>query len=208
MNKLAVYQDDELYLILRGKTYHLHGTFDGRRIRKSCGTTDLARAKLVLENHKRELVGGWREDYDRADRDWATVAKMVHDRQKHGALARGIPFHLKPAEVYSLMKSTGFRCAISGIPFAKRFAKTGERDPWAPSIDRIENRHGYTMDNVRVVSIAANIALSDWGLDVLLRLSRGIVRSSVVLAQEPEGLTHQLNNSDTTGDNQLIRLVK
>lgn len=208
MPKLAVYQDDELYLVLRKGNYSLHGTFDGKRIRKSCGTKDLARAKLFLENVKMEKVHGWREDYDRADRDWQTVAKLLYDRHKGGAASRGIPFDLKPQQIYALMKATGFRCAVSGVPFAKRFARSGARDPWGPSIDRIENGHGYTFDNVRVVSIAANIAMADWGLDVLLRLARGIVGTSMVVSQEPAGLTDHEHQHDTKSDNSLIRLVK
>lgn len=205
MAKLAIYRDDELYLVMRGGRYCLHGSFDGRRVRRACGTNDLARAKLFLENVKRELESGWREDYDRADDDWKAVAKKVFDRQKAGALARGIPFLLKPAEIYALMKATGFRCAVSGIPFAKRLVNSGQRDPWAPSLDRIENRQGYTLENVRVVSMAANIAMSDWGLDVLLRLSRGIHRSSLVLADE---LTPSEHKSDADTDKPMISLVK
>ena len=204
-NKLAVYQDDELYLILRGGTYHLHGTIDGRRIRQSCGTRDLARAKAFLENAKREHIEGWREGYDLADRDWKTVAEMMWDRQKRAAVKRGIAFDLKPGEVYAMMKATGFRCAVSGISFARRFADYGKRDPWAPSIDRIENRHGYTLENSRVVCLAANIAMSDWGFDVLFRLTRGVHRSSLALAGE---LTQPETKGAETSDKPLIKLVK
>lgn len=204
-SKRAVYQDDEFYLILRGKVYHLHGTFDGRLIRVSCGTSDLARAKLFLENKKRELVHGWREDYDSLDRDWQDIAKIMHERHRGGAVKRGIPFDLTPGSIYALMKSTGFRCAVSGIPFAKRQVSDGKRDPWAPSIDRIENRQGYTLENVRVVSLAANIAMGDWGLDVLLRLSRGIHRSSLTLADE---LTRSWSDEPQNDTKPLVHLVK
>lgn len=205
MPKLAVYQDDELYLVLRNGTYCLHGTFDGKRIRKSCGTKDLARAKVFLENVKREKVEGWREDYDRSDLDWKTVAKAMHDRQKGGALSRGIPFELNPAQIYSLMKTTGFRCAVSGVPFSKRTARYGKRDPWGPSIDRIENGHGYTLDNARVVCVAANIAMGDWGADVLLRLARGIVRTANAVSEE---LTCDEHSGDTNPNKPLMQLVK
>jgi hypothetical protein len=205
MPKLAVFQDDELYLVMRNKNYCLHGTFDGRRIRRSGGTKNLARAKLFLENIKRELVEGWREDYDRVDRDWKTVAKMIYERQKSSAFGRGIPFDLNPGKIYTLMKSTGFRCAVSGIPFAKRFAGMGKRDPWAPSLDRIENRHGYSLENVRVVCLAANIAMSDWGFDALFRLSRGIHRSALMFAEE---LTPSVPAENQKDDKPMISLVK
>lgn len=203
--KRIVYRDDEFYLILRNGWYHLEAFLDGRSLRKACGTQDLARAKAFLENVKRERVHSWREDYDRSDRDWKTVAKMIHDRQKSSAGGRGIPFELNPERVYALMKATGFKCAVSGIPFAKRFASDGRRDPWAPSIDRIENRQGYTVENCRVVCMAANIAMSDWGLDTLLRLSRGVLRSSFLLAEEPPSGCHSPAEKD---DKPLISLVK
>jgi len=205
MAKLAVYQDDELYLVIRDGRYVVHGTIDGRRIRKGCGTNNLAKAKAFLERVKYERASGWREDYDSIDRDWRDVAQMKCESQRAAAKGRGLPFDLTPAQVYGLMKSTGFRCAISGVPFAKRFAKDGKRDPWAPSIDRIENRQGYTLDNVRIVCVAANIAMNDWGLDVLLRLSRGIVASSLLVSQE---LTRNQTDCVKNSDKPLMQLVK
>lgn len=190
----GLYQDEELYLTQRGEIYYLNGTLDGKRIRQSCGTQDFEEAKLFLHRFKREHVEGWREAYDGIDRDWQTLAKMVHDRHKKSSDQRGIPFNLKPSDVFRMMRSTGFRCAVSGIPFAKRFADYGKRDPWAPSIDRIENRQGYTLDNCRVVCLAANLAMSDWGADVLLRLSRGVVGSSTMVSEEP---VRNLNMKET-----------
>lgn len=200
-NKLAVFQEDAFYLILRNGVYHLFGMIDGRRIRKSCGTSDLARAKLFLENYRCQHEHGWREGYEQGDRDWKEVAAIACSRHRSGALKRGIPFELKPAMVYAMMKATGFRCSVSGIPFSKRFATAGDRDPWGPSVDRIENRQGYTLENCRIVCLAANLAMNDWGLDVLLRLSRGIHRSSLFVAEE---LTPDLTTEITEEDNQLI----
>lgn len=202
-NKLSVFKDDELYLIKRGEVYQLHGCFDGRRVRESCKTSDFARARLYLENRKRELVEGWRENCDRADRSWDDVARLIHERHRLSARKRGIPFDLKVGEVFALMKATGFRCAVSGIPFAKRLASDGKRDPWAASIDRIENRHGYVFENVRVVCVMANIAMSDWGLDTLVRLARGIHRSSLSVAEE---LT-QNQIADATETSNYLKLI-
>jgi hypothetical protein len=183
----------------------MYGSFDGRRVRESCKTSDLARAKLYLENRKREFTEGWRENYDRTDRSWGDVASLIHERHRLSARKRGIPFDLKVGDVYALMKSTGFRCAVSGIPFAKRLASDGRRDPWAASIDRIENRHGYTSENVRVVCVIANIAMSDWGFDALIRLSRGVQRSSVCVDQESEKLTRQESNGTAQHYNPLMQ---
>ena len=76
------------------------------------------------------------------------------------------------------MLETKFLCAVSGVPLSRTGAFAGAPDPWAPSIDRIENRHGYLKDNVRVVSLVANLAMNRWGYDVMLRLAKAVVRNA------------------------------
>jgi hypothetical protein len=181
--------DERLYLVVRDGIYYVHGTVDGRRIRRSCETRDHTVAQRVLHDIAREHTSGWRVQYDESDNDWRSIAAEVHARHKSSAKVRGILFDLKPLDVYAMMEATGFRCAVSGVPFSRSAA--GKRDPWAPSIDRIENRHGYTRDNVRVVSLAANIAMNNWGYDVLLRLSLGVARSSSTVSPVVQELTHQ-----------------
>ena len=185
MSKRIVFRDEELYLILRDGFYHVYGTWEGKPIRKSCRTKDLAKAKLHLEDMRRECLSGWRSAYD-ADTDWRVIAGIIHKRHRSSATEREIPFDLKVCDVYGLMKSTDFRCAVSGISFSKQVTEGGWRDPWAPSIDRIENRQGYFLDNIRVVSLAANTAMNAWGYDTLLRLARGVVRTSISVSNEPE----------------------
>jgi hypothetical protein len=205
MKRRIVFQDDELHLIKRGQVFHLYGTFDGKRVRESCKTTDLARAKDFLEKRRRELEGGWRVGYDSPDIEWVNVARSLYTRCKSGATHRGIPFALRVGHIHSLMRQTKYRCAVSGIPFSKTEIKFGARNPWAPSVDRIESRHGYTIENCRVVCIAANIALSDWGIDVLVRLSRGILRSSLLVDDDEP---HQKLNKNDDTRKPLISIVK
>lgn len=191
MSKAEVFRDGEFYLILRGGFYHLFVTWDGKRIRRSCQTKNLVEAKLQLDNLKRELLSGWRPEYDDPSTDWLTVAQMVHKRHRASARDRNMPFDLTVAQVYDLMRSTGFRCAVSGIPFSKYTADTAWRDPWAPSLDRIENRHGYVLENVRVVCQIANIAMNAWGYDKMLRLAQGVVRSAAAVSHEADPARQQ-----------------
>lgn len=184
----------DLRLVKRGTIYHVHG--DGNRVRFSTRTSDPIRAAGILEGMKRDRDTGWMLSRDEAATEWKTVADHVHQRQRWAAKERGIPFELEASDVFWMMRKTGFRCAVSGIRFSKKCEKGGPTDPWSASIDRIENRHGYVRDNVRVVSLAANLAMNRWGLDTLQRLARGIVRNADVVWPEddetPEGLAHQL----------------
>lgn len=175
---------NNIRLVKRGRIYHVHG--DGNRIRFSTRTDDPIRAAGILETFKREHETGWMLSRDEAATEWKDVADWVHQRQRQSAKERGIPFDLTASDVFWMMQKTGFRCAVSGIRFSKKCEKGGPTDPWSASIDRIENRHGYVRDNVRMVSLAANLAMNQWGLDTLQRLARGIVRSSELVWPEDE----------------------
>lgn len=83
-----------------------------------------------------------------------------------------------------------WRCAVTGIRFS--LETINGRKPYAPSIDRIDNALDYVDGNVRVVCVAANLAMNVWGEGVLLRIGRfmaanprPILDSSEQLGQAP-----------------------
>ena len=145
----------------------------------------MERAKRVLESIRRQHEMGWADDYNDPNKHWKDVAQEMWARAKHSAYKRCIPFELRPGDIYHLMKLAEFRCSLSGIPLSKRIASDGRRDPWAASIDRIESRHGYTPDNIRVVCMVANFAMNEWGQDTLVRLARGMIRNADMTVPEP-----------------------
>lgn len=176
-----LYRQGPLRIVLRKDTEALQivGTCDGKRYRVGAGI-DLRQAKRKLADLLFEIESGWRPG--RTQGDWDKVVSRIHARHKWSAKHRGIPFSIGEADVYALMTESGFRCPLSGIAFSKAIPAKGDllslRDPWAPSIDRIDNRQGYIQDNVRVVCVAANMAMNAWGYDTLLRLARGVVRNA------------------------------
>jgi hypothetical protein len=68
-----------------------------------------------------------------------------------------------------LMDFPNASCSLTGIPFNQ--TKTFKRNPFAPSIDRIDSNNGYTLENVRVVACCVNNAMNEWGEDVLRIIS-------------------------------------
>jgi len=64
------------------------------------------------------------------------------------------------------------KCELSGLDFDLGGPAAGmSRNPYAPSIDRIDSGKGYTKDNCRVVLLAVNMGLNQWGYGVYARIA-------------------------------------
>ena len=75
------------------------------------------------------------------------------------------------------MEAQGHRCLLSGVPFSLEVLGHGAAPrPYAPSIDRIDDRRGYTADNIRIICWAANLLLGTWGDKPAVKVATGIAR--------------------------------
>lgn len=94
-------------------------------------------------------------------------ARELIKSAKHRASKSGIAFNLdEHIELYQSIIDAGF-CQATGLPFdLETKASHSDRNPFAPSLDRIEPELGYICSNVRVVLWAFNRALADWGVEV------------------------------------------
>ena len=92
--------------------------------------------------------------------DWVP---KIYTRAKQGAAARGLPFDLTIEDIRKMAEDQQGRCAVTGMRFSNRKPKQGNKAPWAPSLDRKDSSLGYSPANCRIVSVFANIAMSDWG---------------------------------------------
>jgi hypothetical protein len=202
--KTSPYRVGSLYLLKRGVYFHIYGTQDGKRIRIATGCTDLPSAKRKLDDLHHQVTSPWRQSAISADAEWHSIARVVCTRHRTHSKARGIPFEIDYRDVYKLMQEAGFVCAVSGVPLSRSEKVHGQPDPWGPSIDRIENRHGYVRGNIRVVSLVANLAMNRWGYDILLRLSNAVVANAAKPIREK--LTHHEDRIGPT-DAQVIENV-
>ena len=91
-------------------------------------------------------------------------------RQRAAALNQ--TFTLPPGWARAAFDRQNGLCAVSGLPMAK---DRRTRAPLAPSIDRIDNRIGYTVENCRLVCYLVNLARSDFTDKEFIDMCRAVV---------------------------------
>ena len=121
------------------------------------------------ENRERVAETTARYRQGQAAKYW--LKNLRNRAEKHGR-----EFDLTEAFLQALLEP--MTCAVTGIKLTYDWDGEGRTNPWAPSVDRIESTGGYTMDNVRVVCWAYNMAKNDWADDVVLALASAIVEAA------------------------------
>lgn len=105
-----------------------------------------------------------------------TIARTLFYEARRSAEKRGLQFDLTFEDVITLMNRAGGRCEVTGVQFSD-VSWGAYRRPFMPSLDRNDGREGYTFDNCRIVCVAANFAMGEWGeevLHIMLRSMHGI----------------------------------
>jgi len=123
-------------------------------------------------------------------------------RRRHRAERSQFPHDLAADHGEHLFQRQGGLCAISGLPFSvAEFAGVLVKHPFAPSLDRIASRGGYTADNVRLVCIAVNFGMGQWGEELYLTFARAAVSHSGNVNAMPRTTEEFATNSEpTTGE--------
>lgn len=98
------------------------------------------------------------------DFDWD---KSLLKQTITNARTKNLPHALTREWLTTQMVQQNGCCAITGLPFYFETDPRYTKRPWVPSVDRIDRTQGYLPQNCRLVAAAVNIALNEWGLDVL-----------------------------------------
>ncbi len=131
--------------------------------------------EVTLTSHERKLpwklIKIYNEDCD------ITIATLagIYRSARFSAKVKNLEFTITPFELVEIANSSNGKCMLTGIKWSiyEQGGKAGKR-VWAPSLDRIDSNKGYTKNNCRLVCCAVNIALSDLGDNVLIKIAQGL----------------------------------
>lgn len=146
---------------------------NGRRTRVSTGCRDLDDARRYIDPVFRPLDQFRRGDFIK-DR-YAYLEAFESARKR--ARKSGLSFTLTEFDIRRIVNRAWGRCEVTGIVFNWNYVVPGAHKPrpfWA-SVDRIDHARGYEPDNVRLACTAANLAMNQWGHDVLLQMAAAMV---------------------------------
>lgn len=121
--------------------------------------------------------------------------RRLHSETKRNARRRGIGHSLTLEDVRLLFRLAKGRCQVTGVRFSQAKV-SGPTPPFAPSLDRIDNDQGYHVDNVRLVCVAFNNAVREWGdiviYEMVIALLSKLLESTDVSEEGPEGRPREM----------------
>lgn len=65
-------------------------------------------------------------------------------------------------------------CSATGLPLTWGHEGDSVRNPWAPSIDRVDGSKGYVPGNVRVVCVLYNLARNDFPDEAVMAMAKAL----------------------------------
>lgn len=109
-------------------------------------------------------------------REWISAELFANTKRR--AKNKGMEFDISLDYINSMFDESKGKCTLTGIPFNvyRNIGTQYRTRPWVPSIDRIDCKRGYVQGNVRLVVNAANVAMSDFGEDILTEIAKGIIK--------------------------------
>jgi hypothetical protein len=102
--------------------------------------------------------------------------RSMVSRSRQRARAAGIGHTLADEYARVLFDRQKGLCAVTGLGFSLDvFPNVLVKHPFAPSLDRTLSSGGYDPENVRLVCIAVNFGMGEWGQELYLTFARAAV---------------------------------
>lgn len=112
----------------------------------------------------------------REDIDWRLGRILANARNR--AKTKNHSFDIDLDYLKLMWENQKGICVITNRPFdLSDYVGVGKINPNTVSIDRIVPEKGYTKGNIRLVTFHANMAISEFGLDNLIQLSKDVLKT-------------------------------
>ena len=100
-------------------------------------------------------------------------ASLLFRAAKLRAKKKDWPFNLTKDWIETKIEAG--TCEVTGLSFDLAPSKKYFKNPWAPSLDRVDSFGGYTKDNCRIVVSIYNHAAGQWGDDILMVMIKALI---------------------------------
>lgn len=171
MTKKMVRAPKPFYVV--GGVYYVYRVIDRKRVRLSTGCRTLEDAFTWLSNHPEFALSKREKSRVAAAAAVADSAALAFEisgawlTQTLGRInarnrSRGFA-NMARADLVALIQRANGRCELTGLRFSAAPHPGALRRPLVPSVDRIDNAGPYSISNCRLVCLAVNVAMNQWG---------------------------------------------
>ena len=135
--------------------------------------------KKYNENYRRNNLDITREKERAYSFTLRGRCRVLYKRAKIRSKNKKLDFDLSLDFIEAMWHKQNGKCALTGINFIlDENEQNYTSHPFTPSIDRINSNKGYTKDNVRLVCVAVNYALNEFGESIFRQICEAYLSSS------------------------------
>ena len=143
---------------------------------KYCSSKCAKEARLL--KNRENVTKEQRREYNKKHKEKHPAKKMLNSVKSRG--------NINLTEEWVQDRLDTGTCEVTGIKFSTyKYGNTedkgwGARDPFMPTIDRINPKNGYTKENSRMVVWIYNLAKSTWSDDIVLEMAKKLIKKEEI----------------------------
>lgn len=157
-----------------GRSNQQECTRNMRRLALSVSKTLSAEAQKIVPEYFKFIV---QKDtgHGYSEEEIYKASRKLLSNCRRNAKARGTECLLTLEDTVKMLIDADMNCALTGV---RMTMPTNKASPWQASIDRIDSSKTYTSINCRPVCLSANLAMGEWGQEVLDKLARSYLENN------------------------------
>lgn len=172
-------------LYFDGDHWVIDKSINGIRIHRRTGTSDEQEARRYMAKIVDALFGDmvidptWKDYVESLAADRSSWLHRTIRKMRVRGVSSGKGCSMSFAMLKHMVMASNGVCAVSGLPFSLEKPPGAKAPPFAMSVDRIDASKGYHPENVRIVCLAVNMAMREWGEAVFHRVAKATLMKSL-----------------------------